>query len=97
MLASTVILIIRINIYYLFYRHISQQEKDEAIELDFLVRFCGHVLLEVFRYGNRNRLTKIELVGRRFHLMVENFLRERPFLHLNLELELWYLFFCIKI
>ena len=62
------------------------QNGDELIKLAFFVRLCGDVVKEVFHFGERRRLTKMELVGSRFHWIVENFFSEAPFLQLNLKL-----------
>ena len=49
---------------------------------------CLHhdVFLEALLLGDRHRLTKLERVGRRFHLYIENFFREKPFLRLGLQI-----------
>lgn len=54
----------------------------------FHLNLCFDVLLEVLRFGDRgeHRLTKLERVGRRFHLIVENFIADAPFLRLDFEL-----------
>ena len=53
----------------------------------FFVSLCGDVLSDVFRFGNRHRLAKLERVGRRFHRIVGNFFYKAPFIHLDLELK----------
>ena len=58
------------------------------------------MLLEVLRFGDRgeHRLTKLERVGRRFHLIVENFIADAPFLRLDFELHRKLVFvFCNKL
>ena len=45
---------------------------------------CNDVLLEVLLFGNRRQLTKLELVGRRAHWMIEAFFAETPLLRLKL-------------
>lgn len=54
---------------------------------EFFVRLCGDVILEILNCGNRLQLVKLELVGRRFHWMVENFFDRRPFLRLSLKID----------
>ena len=72
----------------------QNEEKDGGFE--FIVRLCSDVFLEVLIFGERRRLTKLERVGRRFHLNIENFFRERPFLRLGLRINA-YLFIFIEI
>ena len=67
---------------YFFFRPIGQIINENVIE--FFVRLCGDVILKVLRYGNRRRLIKLERVGLRFHLIVENFFGVVPFLRLDL-------------
>lgn len=55
-----------------------------SLNVLFLVKLCGDVLLEVLRFGNRRRLTVLECVGRRIHLIVELFFQIKPFHRLNL-------------
>ena len=62
-------------------------EEYDAMAIEFFVHLCGDVLLEIFRSGNRRQLVKLERVGWSFLRLVENFLRERPFLRLNLEID----------
>ena len=64
------------------YRPIGHIENENVIE--FFVRLCGDVLLELLHYADRCRLAKLERVGLRFHLIVENLFGEMPFLYLNL-------------
>ena len=54
--------------------------------IEFYLRLCFDVLFEVFRFGCRRKLTKLERVGHRFHWLVENYFPDVPFLRLNLEL-----------
>ena len=63
---------------------LQNEEKDGGFE--FIVRFCRDVFLEALLFGDRRRLTKLERVDRRFHLIVENFFKERPFLRLGLQI-----------
>lgn len=61
-------------------------DENEMDKLEFFVRLCGDIVIEVLRFGERRRLTKMEIVGYRFHWIVENFFPEAPFLRLNLTL-----------
>ena len=67
------------------------QNEEEDGELEFIVRLCHDVFLEVLIFGERRRLTKLERVGRQFHLTTEHFFRERPFLRLGLKIDAYFL------
>ena len=62
----------------------KKAERKRLIE--FFIRLCGDVLLEVLRWGNRYKLAVLEKNGRRFHWIIDRYFREAPFLRLNLEL-----------
>ena len=62
------------------------QNEEEDGGFEFIIRLCSDVFLEMFIFGDRRRLTKLERVGRRFHLIIENFFKERPFLRLGLQI-----------
>ena len=62
----------------------QSNEEDEAVQ--FFVRLCGDVFLEIIGRGNRQQIVKLERVGRHIHWMVENFLGERPFVRLDLKI-----------
>ena len=81
-----------------FYRPIGQNENDfdrkrPKLQLQtkmkrkrlikFFVRLCGDVIVDVFHYANRRQLTKLARVGRRFHLIIENFFGETPIFRLK--------------
>ena len=70
---------------------LQNEEEDDGIE--FIVRLCHDVLLEVLFFGDRRRLTKLERVGRRLHQINENFFKEKPFLRPNLQIDRKYLLF----
>lgn len=53
-------------------------------EFRFVVLLCGDVLIEIFQFGTRHRLSKLERVGRRFYRMVERYFVVTPYLRLNL-------------
>ena len=67
------------------------QNEEEDGGFEFIVRLCSDVLLEALVFGDRARITKLERVGRRFHLYIENFFKERPFLRLGLRIDAYYL------
>ena len=56
------------------------QKEDENV--GFFVRLCSDLLLEALLFGNRRRLIILEGVGRRFHQIIDNFIKEKPFLRL---------------
>ena len=60
-------------------------ENSDAPE--FIIFLCMDVLLEVLGYGDRRRLIKLELIGRRYHRMIENFFKEAPFIRISLRFE----------
>ena len=60
---------------------------------EFYVILCLDNLLEVLRFGDRHRLTKLESVGRHFHLLAEKYLGKISFLRLDIKLKAGYSFF----
>ena len=62
------------------------QNEEEDGGFEFIARLCSDVLLEALDFGDRRRITKLERVGLRFHLIIENFFKERPFLRLRLRI-----------
>ena len=67
-----------------FFSSFRRDDEEEAIE--FYLRLCFDVLFEVFRFGCRRKLTKLERVGHRFHWLIEKYFPDGPFLRLDLEL-----------
>ena len=65
--------------------------KNREDESEFNVRLCRDVLVELFLFGNRRRLTKLERVGYRFHRVIENFFKQKPFIRLDLRINPRYL------
>lgn len=55
-----------------------------SINLTFLLKLCSDVLLEVFCFGDRRRITALERIGRRIHHIVEFFIPIKPFHRVNL-------------
>ena len=62
------------------------QNEEEDGGFEFIVRLCSDVLLEALVFGDRRRITELERVGRQFHLSIENFFKEKPFLRLGLRI-----------
>ena len=69
---------------YFFSSLRPNNDKEEAIE--FYLSLCFDVLFEVFRFGNRCKLVKLERIGRRLHCLVEKCFLDVPFLRLKLVL-----------
>ena len=63
--------------------------------IEFVVRLCSDVFLDVFRWGNRRQLAALEKIGRRFHWQIDGFFKEAPFLCIDLDITPWY-FFLLK-
>ena len=62
--------------------------------MEFSLRLCGDVLVELLQYGDRHRLIKIERVGSRFHRIMEDFFGVRPLIRYDLQLgPVWYDYF----
>ena len=72
-----------------------QDDEEEAIE--FYLRLCFDVLFEVFRFGCRRKLTKLERVGHRLHWLIEKYFPDAPFLRLDLELNPRFVFVFVSI
>ena len=58
--------------------------------IQFVVRLCSDVFLDVLDWGNRRQLAELEKLGRRFLLFIDRWFEEAPFLRLNLLIETWY-------
>ena len=72
---------------------INRKKAERKSLVEFLIRLCGDVLLDVLRWGNRYKLTVLEKNGRRFHWFIDRYFKEAPFLRLTLELIPRYLYF----
>ena len=72
------------------------QNEEEDGGFEFIVQLCRDVFLEALVFGDRRRLTKLERVDRRFHLYIENFFKERPFMRLCHQIYAYYLFSIIN-
>ena len=55
-----------------------------SIYLTFLLKLCSDVLLEVFCFGDRRRISALERIGRRIYHIVEFFIPIKPFHRVNL-------------
>ena len=55
--------------------------------MKFFVCLCFDVFFEVLLSGNRRQLVKLERIGRRFHIVIDQKLGVKPFLRFNLS---WY-------
>ena len=60
--------------------------------VEFFVRLCNDVLLEVLQRGDRRQLAELEKTGRRFYLIIDCCIKEAPLLRLHLSLQPLYLF-----
>ena len=54
--------------------------------LEFIVRLCLDVLIDVLHFGDRRNLCQLERAGQRFHRIVDKLFGEKPFIRLNLEI-----------
>ena len=71
--------------YQLFQFSELQTTKDRKVE--FFVCSCFDVFFEELSFGNRRQLAKLESIGRRFRVVIDQKFRMAPFLRLNLT---WY-------
>ena len=58
----------------------SNQRKN----IEFVVRLCSDAFFEVIYWGDRRQLTSLEKLGKRFHLLIDGWFEEAPFLRLDL-------------
>ena len=75
-----------------YFSHSSEKEKIDAkqrIIIEFVVRLCSDVFLEVFRCGDRRKLTALEKIGRRSHWQIDGCFKKAPFLCLDLDINPW--------
>ena len=74
----------------------SKEEKIDAKRrktIEFVVRLCSDVFLDVLRRGNRHQLAALEKIGRRLHWQIDGCFRKAPFLWLDLKINPWYPFY----
>lgn len=72
---------------YNFY-NFSELLAKKDMKTEFFVCLCFDAFLEVLLSGNRRQLAKLESIGRRFHLVIDQKIGVEPFLRLNLS---WYI------
>ena len=60
---------------------------DRGKNIQFVVRLCSDAFLEVIYWGDRRKLTSLEKLGKRFHLLIDGCFEEAPFLRLDLCIE----------
>ena len=60
----------------------SEEEKIDAKRrkiIEFVVRLCSDVFLDVLRWGNRRQLTTLEKIGRRLYWLIDGRFKEARF------------------
>ena len=75
------------NLINYIFRLLKQNQKGDEIE--FYLRICGDIFLEILKFGDRRHLTKLERVGRLFHGLIDGYyyFAEKPFLRLDIQLK----------
>lgn len=63
--------------------------EDDGKE-EFSVRICSDLVIEALYCATRNRMTKLEWVGRRFHQISEGFFEQKPFVRYELGIQTGY-------
>ena len=73
----------------------SEEEKIDAKrrKIEFAVRLCSDVFLDVLRWGNRRQLAALKKIGRRLHWQIDGCFRKAPFLCLDLKISPRYHFY----
>ena len=73
----------------------SKEEKIDAKrrKIEFAVRLCSDVFLDVLRCADRRQLADLEKIGRRLHWQIDGCFRKAPFLCLDLKISPWYPFY----
>ena len=78
-----------------FYSQSNDEKKVDAKReriIQFLVRLCSDVFLDVICWGNRRQLKELEKIGRRLHWLIDGRFKRAPFLRLDLFIKPRYLF-----
>ena len=57
-------------------------KREELVQ--FVVRVCSDVFLEVLYWGDRRHLIKLEKIGRRLHWLIDGRFKRAPFLCLDI-------------
>ena len=78
-------------LYDFFSPPIKKKKAESKSVVEFLIRLCHDVLLDVLRCGNRHQLAELEKNGDRFHWFIDFYFKEAPFLRLEMGLVPWYL------
>ena len=53
----------------------------EAVNVDFIFHLSADVIIDSLRFGRRRQLAVLELIGRRFHVLIDVGLSGAPFLY----------------
>ena len=57
-------------------------KQEELVQ--FVVRVCSDMFLEVLYWGDRRHLVELEKIGRRLHWLIDGHFKRAPFLCLDL-------------
>ena len=77
---------------------VMELNSDRGKNIHFVVRLCSDALWEVIYWGDRRKLTSLEKLGKRFHLLIDGWFEEVPFLRLDLRIRpLRYIFVINKV
>ena len=77
--------------------YFSELRTKKDVKAKFYVRSCFDVLLEQLSFGNRRQLAKLERIGYRFRILIDQKFVAAPYLRLNLTWYSSWLCFAIKI
>ena len=69
----------------LFFRISTKRKSKWSKNVDFTVRVCEDVLIDIISVGDRRQIAKIEDIGTRFQRCIERYRPERPFILFDLE------------
>ena len=67
------------------------------MRIEFFIRLCHDVLLDVLRWGDRYQLADLEKNGRRFYCLIDGYFKKAPFLRLDLKVFPRYLYFTFPV
>ena len=60
----------------------ADTKRKELVQ--FVVRVCSDMFLEVLYWGDRRHLVELEKIGRRLHWLIDGRFKRAPFLRLDL-------------
>ena len=60
---------------------------NRGTKIQFVVRLCSDLFLDVLCWGDRRQLASLEKLGKRFHLLIDGCFEGTPFLRLDLYIE----------